>query len=61
LLRPGVSPGLQNAEIETLRGEFTDTVMMRGYDRVASRFTPGTANRKLHYPVTLGHQHRTRA
>src|SRR5436189_4277681 len=26
-------------EIETLRGEFTDTVMMRDYDRVASLFT----------------------
>jgi hypothetical protein len=60
LLRPGVSLGLRSAEIEALRGEFTDMVMVRGYDRVASRFTPGTANHKLHYPVTPGHQHRTR-
>src|SRR4029450_4437180 len=27
-------------EIEALRGEFTDAVMMRDYDRVASLFTP---------------------
>jgi hypothetical protein len=47
LLRPGVSLGLHSAEIEALRGEFTDAVTVRGYDRVASRFTPGTANRKL--------------
>jgi hypothetical protein len=60
LLRPGVSLGLHSAEIEALCGEFTGAVMMRGYDRVASRFTPGTANRKLYYPVTPGHQHRTR-
>jgi hypothetical protein len=84
LLGPGVSLGLHSAEIEARRGEFTGAVMMRGYDRVASRFTPdsalrmpgipvgladreeiragvsGTANRKLHHPVTPGHLHRTR-
>jgi ketosteroid isomerase-like protein len=27
-------------EIEALRGEFTDAVMMRDYDRLASLFTP---------------------
>ena len=27
-------------EIDALRGEFTDAVMMRDYDRVASLFTP---------------------
>jgi hypothetical protein len=27
-------------EIEALRGEFTDAVMMRDYSRVASLFTP---------------------
>jgi hypothetical protein len=30
-------------EIEALRGEFTDAVMMRDYDLVASLFTPGGA------------------
>ena len=30
-------------EIEALRGEFTDGVMMRDYDRVASLFTPDGA------------------
>ena len=29
-----------HVEIEALRGEFTDAVMMRDYDRVASLFTP---------------------
>jgi ketosteroid isomerase-like protein len=32
-------------EIEALRGEFTDAVMMRDYDRVASLFAPGGALR----------------
>jgi hypothetical protein len=45
LLGPGVSLGLHSAEIEALRGEFTDAVMMRRYDRVASRFTPDSAPR----------------
>jgi hypothetical protein len=84
LLGPGLSLGLHSAEIEARRGEFTDAVMMRGYDRMASPFTPdsvlqmpdipvgladreeirarerGTANRKVHHPVTPGHLHRTR-
>jgi ketosteroid isomerase-like protein len=30
-------------EIEALRGEFTDALMMRDYDRFASLFTPGGA------------------
>jgi hypothetical protein len=30
-------------EIEALRGEFTDAVMMRDYDRLASLFTPDGA------------------
>ena len=32
-------------EIEALRGEFTDAVMMRDYDRIASLFTPDGAVR----------------
>jgi SnoaL-like domain len=32
-------------EIEALRGEFTDAVMMRDYDRLASLFTPDGAVR----------------
>ena len=32
-------------EIEALRGEFTDAVMMRDYDRVATLFTPDGALR----------------
>jgi ketosteroid isomerase-like protein len=31
------------AEIEALRGDFTDAVMMRDYDRFASLFTPDGA------------------
>jgi ketosteroid isomerase-like protein len=31
---------IDRLEIETLRGEFTDAVMMRDYDRLASLFTP---------------------
>ena len=32
-------------EIEALRGEYTDAVMMRDYGRVASLFTPDGALR----------------
>jgi ketosteroid isomerase-like protein len=38
-------------EIEALRGEFTDAVMMRDYDRVASLFTPDGALRMPNVPV----------
>jgi hypothetical protein len=37
-------------EIEALRGEFTDTVMMRDYDRVASLFTHDGALRMPNIP-----------
>jgi hypothetical protein len=37
-------------EIEALRGEFTDAVMMRDYDRVASLFTPDGALRMPNVP-----------
>ena len=35
-------------EIEALRGEFTDAVMMHDYDRLASLFTPDGAVRIPH-------------
>jgi hypothetical protein len=38
-------------EIEALRGEFTDAVMMRDYDRIASLFTPNGALRMPNVPV----------
>ena len=40
-------------EIEALRGEFTDAVMMRDYDRVASLFTHDGALRMPNVPVEL--------
>jgi hypothetical protein len=42
-------------EIEALRGEFTDAVMMRDYDRVASLFTPGGALRMELIRLRNGH------
>jgi ketosteroid isomerase-like protein len=35
-------------EIEALRGDYTDAVMTRDYDRLASLFTPGGAVRMPH-------------
>jgi ketosteroid isomerase-like protein len=40
-------------EIEALRGEFTDAVMMRDYGRAASLFTPDGALRMPNVPVEL--------
>jgi ketosteroid isomerase-like protein len=40
-------------EIEALRGEYTDAVMMRDYDRLASLFTPDGALRMPNVPVEL--------
>jgi ketosteroid isomerase-like protein len=40
-------------EIEALRGEFTDAVMMRDYGRVASLFTPDGVLRMPNVPVEL--------
>ena len=40
-------------EIEALRGEFTDAVMMRDYDRAASLFTPDGALRMPNIPAEL--------
>ncbi len=48
-------------EIEALRGEFTDSVMMRDYDRVASLFTPDGALRMPNVPVELTGQEQIRA
>ncbi len=44
-------------EIEALRGEFTDAVMMRDYDRVAALFTPDGVWRMPKIPAELvGHE-----
>ncbi len=40
-------------EIEALRGEFTDAVMMRDYDRLASLFTHDGALRMPNVPADL--------
>jgi ketosteroid isomerase-like protein len=40
-------------EIEALRGEFTDAVMMCDYDRVAALFTPDGVLRMPNVPVEL--------
>jgi ketosteroid isomerase-like protein len=48
-------------EIEALRGEFTDAVMTRDYDRVASLFTPDGALRMPNIPVELAGQEEIRA
>ena len=46
-------------EIEALRGEFTDAVMMRDYDRVASLFTPDGALRMPNIPAELAGRRRS--
>jgi ketosteroid isomerase-like protein len=46
-------PIADRAEIEALRGEFTDAVMMRDYHRVASLFTPDGVWRMPKIPVDL--------
>ncbi|NGO06735.1 nuclear transport factor 2 family protein [Streptomyces sp. HC44] len=48
-------------EIEALRGEFTDAVMMRDYDRLASLFTSDGALRMPNIPVELTGQEEIRA
>ncbi|MEV6350114.1 nuclear transport factor 2 family protein [Actinoplanes sp. NPDC051851] len=40
-------------EIEALRGEFSDAVMMRDYERLAGLFTPDGALRMPNIPVEL--------
>jgi ketosteroid isomerase-like protein len=47
-------------EIEALRGEFTDAVMMRDYDRLASLFTLGGALRMPNIPAELTGQEEIR-
>jgi ketosteroid isomerase-like protein len=48
-------------EIETLRGEFTDAVMMIDYDRAAALFTPDGALRMPHASVDLAGREQIRA
>ena len=48
-------------QIEALRGEFTDAVMMRDYDRLASLFTPGGALRIPDANVELASREEIRA
>ena len=48
-------------EIEGLRGEFTDAVMMRDYDRLASLFTPEGALRMPNIPADLAGRDEIRA
>jgi ketosteroid isomerase-like protein len=48
-------------EIEALRGEFTDAVMMRDYGRVGSLFTPDGALRMPNVPVELEGREEIRA
>ena len=48
-------------EIEALRGEFTDAVMMRDYDRFASLFTQDGVWRMPHIDVELAGREKLRA
>jgi ketosteroid isomerase-like protein len=48
-------------EIEALRGEYTDAVMMRDYDRVASLFSTDGVLRMPNIPVELAGPDRIRA
>lgn len=48
-------------EIEALRGEFTDAVMMRDYDRVASLFTSDGVWRMPDIPAEMSGQEQIRA
>lgn len=48
-------------EIEALRGEYSDAVMMRDYDRLASLFTPDGALRMPNVPADLAGQGEIRA
>ena len=48
-------------EIEALRGEYTDAVMMRDYDRLASLFTPDGALRMPHVPAEMAGREEIRA
>ena len=50
-----------HVEIEALRGEFTDAVMMRDYNRVASLFTPDGVWRMPKIPAELTGQEEIRA
>lgn len=51
----------ERVEIDALRNEFTDAVMMRDYDRLASLFTPDGALRMPNIPAELLGQKQIRA
>ena len=48
-------------EIEALRGEFNDAVMMRDYDRLASLFTPRGGVRMPHVNAEATNREEIRA
>jgi ketosteroid isomerase-like protein len=48
-------------EIEALRGEFTEAVMMDGHDRLASLFTPDGVLRMPNIPAELTGREEIRA
>ena len=56
-------PASRSASIapRSRRGEFTGAVMMRRYNRVASRFTPDSALRMTGIPVGLADREEIRA
>jgi ketosteroid isomerase-like protein len=56
-----LQPIAYRVEIEALRGGFTDAVMMRDYDRVASLFTSDGALRMPNIPVELAGREEIRA
>jgi ketosteroid isomerase-like protein len=49
----GLQAIADRVEIEALRGEFTDAVMMRDYDRIASLFATDGVWRMPNIPVEL--------
>jgi hypothetical protein len=56
-----LQPIADRVGIEPLRGEFSDAVMMRDYDRVASLFTADGALRMPNIPVELAGREEIRA
>jgi ketosteroid isomerase-like protein len=52
---------IDRVEIEALRGEFTDAVMLRDYDRAASLFTEDGALRMPNVPAELASPEEIRA
>jgi ketosteroid isomerase-like protein len=56
-----LQPIADRVEIEALRGEFTDSVMQRDYDRLASLFTPDGVVRIPHIPAEATSREQIRA